>query len=191
MNRWLLAALCALATACATHEPGNDQPADARLPQSDADPDCVASPTLEIGTCQVAGTGEPCAGITGEVGEFVPVAAGADIPMVVGPQGATMFILAIRTSGIDPGDPNNVTSPDNPSITITLIHEQGSEMALYRGRLGFAQADTGSMLEVNGLFVVVDGRIADLVGTQVTAYANVVDKNGVGRCGALEFVASQ
>lgn len=186
----LLALACVLAGACGTHEAGNNEPSDARLPRSDANPSCIASPTLEIGTCRVAGTADPCTGVAGELTEFVAVADGTAISMVVGPQGATMFVLAIRTSGIEPGDPANVTSPDNPTITITLVHEQGSEMALYRGRAAFEDADVAPMVEVNGLFVVVEGSIAELIGTHLTAHANVVDANGVTRCGALGFVAA-
>jgi len=178
----LVAAGCALQS-----DPGSH--VDARGPRVDANPECTTNPTLTIGTCRVQNTGAPCSGVADENSEFVPVATGAPIKMVIGPQGSTMFVLGIQTSGIEPGDPMDVVSPDNPSISITLFHAAGTEMALYRGRSAFTEA--APMLEANGLFVVVDGRPGELAGENVTAHANVTDKNGDSRCGVLTFVAQQ
>lgn len=163
--------------------------ADAHPPSTDANADCLASPTLTIGGCQLLGTTEPCTGVAGEQVEFVPIPDGGSIKMVIGPQGLTMFILGIRTSGIDPGDPSNVISQDNPSIDISLLGN-GGEMGRYRARTPFSVAND-PLVEANGLFVVVEGQPSDFDGFAVSAYANVVDKNGVTRCGGLQFVAAQ
>jgi len=168
---------------------GGHARADAHPARTDANTDCLASPTLTIGGCQLLGTTEPCTGVAGEQVEFVPIPSGGSISMIIGPQGLTMFVLGIRTSGIYPGDPTDVVSQDNPSIDITLLGD-GGEMGMYRARTPFSVVND-PMVEANGLFVVVEGQPSDFDGLAVTAYANVVDKDGVTRCGGLQFVAAQ
>ena len=65
-------------------------------------------------------------------------------------------------------------------------------MALYRGRPYFDPAAAGGgMLEASGLFVVVEGSALALDGKQVTAVAEVTDKDGVERCGTIMFIAEK
>jgi len=161
--------------------------ADAR-PRVDASTTCVAESAV-LGRCYLAGTQTDCAGVAGEDRDFVVLAADDPVPVVVGPQGASMFVLALRTSGIEPGDPADPTSPTNPDVNITLLLGD-AQMAVYRGRPAFIDSttDLGSV-EAAGLYAVADGPGSEMVGRQMLATARVEDMNGEQRCGSVNFVA--
>lgn len=164
-------------TACAG---SGATPVDA--PPRDAPPPCDAQ-SLTIGRC-VTDVGAACTGALGEVRRFEAAAAGADVPLVTGPQGAAMLIFAVATTGIVAGDPVDPTAAANPQLEL-VVARAGAELSLYRGRMGFS--DQAGQQVAAGLFAIVED--AGLDGVSLTAHAVVTDQLGAQRCGDWSFVA--
>jgi hypothetical protein len=151
-------------------------------------PSCEARADTVLGRCELA-TGGDCTGIPGEDRVFQPLDDGDALRIVIGPQSASMFVLAIRTVGIFPGSVDDPADPDNPNVSIELYGDPGM-MARYNGRTAFVptQADPG-VLEQSAMFVVVDGTGAELDGLELTAVADIVDRDGELRCASATFTA--
>lgn len=174
------AAGLALALAgCAGYPSSHDHP-DA--PPRDAPPPCDAQ-TLALGRC-VTDLDAPCTGAFGEVRRYQAASAGADIALVLGPQGSAMLSFAAATDGIVAGDPLDPTAPSNPQLEL-VIARAGLEVARYQGRLGFA--DQAGLLVAAGLFVITED--AGLDGVSLGAHGEVTDSQGARRCGDLAFTA--
>ena len=183
-NRALIASivLCAAPLGVACNESVPPIPADALMVEA-----CELDDTT-IGRCALVDTGAPCTGSLDEEREFVPLASDGQVPIVVGPQGSSMFVLAVRTSGIFPGSPDDPASPDNPEVTMSLSLEAGGRVALYRGRPYFSpDALEPTMLTAPGLFVIMENA-HELVGEQLTAQAEILDRDGEARCGRAQFM---
>jgi len=169
-------------------------------PEADAGPetdagtfvptDCEGAPAMQIGACHDTVSGGRCIGDPDEVGEYAAMGEGEPLNMVNGPQGATMFLMSFRVTGVDPGDPARPFSSDNPRIEIIVTDGDGAEVAHYNG-LHALEPDPAlpGWLFKAGLFVVVDERPSTLVGHMLTATATLVDKDGIERCGTLTFSA--
>lgn len=142
--------------------------------------------SLELGRCVLV-DGNPCTGALDEVRRFSSVAAGDPVPLVSGPQGASMLVFAARTAGIVPGNPADPVDPRNPEVALTVARA-GAEVARYRGRPGFRDAGAG-LVEVVDLFVITEGDA--LVGAALTAHADVTDAIGARRCGDVTFTATR
>jgi hypothetical protein len=125
-----------------------------------------------------------------EEGEFASMSKGDPLSMVVGPQGATMFVMAMRATGIDPGDPERPISRDNPLLDVVVTDMEGTEAAHYRG-IHFLYPDPGEedWFVKAGIYVIVDERPTALSGHMLTADAVLTDRHGVERCGQLTFLA--
>lgn len=145
---------------------------------------------LEIGRCGLV-DGGLCVGAPDEPAVFVPMVSGDPVPLVTGPQGASMFVLGVRTRGIDPGEPSMPASRTNPTVEIHVLDAAGTELAVYRGRTTFAPDGADPTLLVQPhFFVVTDGAARDLVGT-LSAVASLYDATGATRCGTLAFTPSR
>jgi len=158
--------------------------------ESDMGPLCNAAPALELGRC-VDSNGEPCSG-AGD-GEFASLPESGELTMVVGPQGATMFVIAVRAREIDPGDPTVGYSEDNPRVRVIVRDELDEEIAFYDGHVGFAEdpdADSSGTYVVPDLFVVVDVVATAMEGQSLHASATLTDSEGRERCGELDFIAA-
>jgi len=193
-HRPLAAALFVLAACGADAGPPSFPDARA-VPVRDGAPiDECAESSATVGRCEIVGTGGDCAGTPDEDRQFVELGYGDDVAMILGPQGAHMFVLALQTTGIEPGDPANPIDPSNPDVDI-LLSRNGYEVARYRGTPGFApDADDPTLLEAAGLFVVLDftsDELDALVGNEVIATAHVTDSDGAQRCGQVMFVAQR
>jgi hypothetical protein len=182
-----LAALLLLA--CGNAGGGNTLPdADPFRPDATV-PSCPEASAV-IGRCQLADTGGDCTGAPDEQREFVALASGDQVPMVTGIQGARMFVLALRTGDIMPGDPVDPTSPTNPDVSITLV-QAADPIAFYHGTPAFtAVIATPDTYEAVGLFVVLEGSGDELLGTTLEATAQLRDMNGELRCGRILFTAA-
>ena len=186
-----VAALAAFTGACASEDPppfaGWDGGAGVDFP-----PDCAEGPPLLLGVCVDDATGGACAGTGDEAAVFSPMPSDGRVPMVIGPQGATMFVLSARTRDIDPGDPAAPFGPGSPQLEIVLADADGADLALYRGRAAF-EADP---LEVDsyvqaGIFVVADVAPVRLSGARIEARGILTDRLGNLRCGTAEFTAGE
>jgi hypothetical protein len=167
--------------------------ADARaIPTRDGVPiDQCDEASADIGRCEVDPTGEECTGVPDETRQFVGLSYGDAVYMVRGPQGAQMFVLALQTTGIVPGDPTNPVDPTNPDVDI-LLSADGYELARYRGTPGFSpSAGDETVLEAAGLFVILDDQADELIGSEIISTARIVDADGQQRCGQVMFVAKQ
>ena len=109
----------AVAAAC-----GGTDAAPIDAPSRDAPPPCDAQ-SLAIGRC-VTDAGAACTGALDEARRFEAAAAGADVPLVVGPQGSAMLIFAVATTGIVAGDPADPTATDNPQLAL-IVWRSGTE----------------------------------------------------------------
>jgi len=157
---------------------------DARIPTCDTS-------SATIGRCELAAGGD-CTGVPDEQRVFVPLAPGDSVPMVIGPQASLMFVLALQTTGIYAGDPDNPASPDNPNVEMTLLLDSTQRMAHYRGRPAFTVVPGNpDLLGTPGLFVVVEGSASELERRQITVVAELTDKDSVERCGTIMFVAEE
>jgi len=174
------ALLAALAPACSG---AGDGPPPIDAPPRDAPPPCQVQ-SLEIGRCQVP-DGTPCIGDPVEVRTFAPLAPGGDVALVTGPQGASMLVFSIRTTGVVPGNPADPVDPTNPLVEL-VVAQAGLEVAVYRGRAGLAD-DGGGNLTAVGLFVIADG--SGLADASLIAHGHLTDAAGAERCGEIDFVA--
>lgn len=145
---------------------------------------------LELGACELASTGDPCTGDSGEEGVYALRDAGDDMHLVTGPQGASMIVFAARAMDIEPGDPESPYSTDNPLVEIRLFDvDTDDEMALLRSRAAFvAEPGTPGLYQNLSLFVVMEG-IVGLDGMDLRAEATLQDNQGRRREGSLPFVA--
>ncbi len=172
----------ALAPTAGCGRAGPDATIDA--PPRDPPPPCAAR-DLELGRCQ-RDDGAPCTGALDEVRRFAPLAEGGPITVVTGPQGAWMLVFSARTAGIVAGDPGDPVDPDNPLVEL-VVSRAGAEVALYRGRVGFAAA--GDQVEASGLFVITED--TSLVGQALVAHGRLTDVAGALRCGEVGFTAAR
>jgi hypothetical protein len=151
----------------------------------------VCSEDLELGRCEVVGSGAACIGVVGEMTEFVSLSDGAPVPIVTGPQGAQMFVFAVRTTGIAAGDPDQ-PSDDDPLVDVIVRRTSYSVVARFRGRVGLAaEPDIDDAFVVSDLFVVIDAEAPVEGGQSLTARGTLRDSAGVERCGTLSFEATQ
>ena len=179
--------LAVLVVGCNSAEPGTDASPPIREDAAPP-PQCDVSPPLELGRC-VDEAGGGCDGGE-ELALFAPLEDGASIAPVIGPQSSTMFALAIRASGVAPGDPDVAFSSSNPELDLLLAEEGGHEVARYRGRSGLRAVDgVEDTFENPQVFVVVDERPSSLRGQTFTVSAVLRDVMGEVGCGTLRFVA--
>lgn len=176
---WLMILLSlAACEAPSSHADGGPHAVDVTVLCADALP-------LDLGRC-VSIDGVPCTGaeLDSVFGEMPP--DGMVVP-TTGPQGSQMLALAIRASGIVPGDPTSPASRDNPVVDLQLYDESGAELARLGVRSGFsASADLTDTYESAQLFVIVDG-VGSIGGQDLIADAQLVDSAGNVRCGTLHF----
>ncbi len=181
----------ALLCACASYEPPPPNTADANPREPDAHIAECAAQSATLGQCKLRGMDIECNGVPDEDGVFVPLNPGDPVRMVLGPQGARMFVLAVQTTGIHPGDPENPASTDRPNVTISLYRSGNEETALYRGRPAFLPGEENpEALEALGLFVIIDGGVEELIDAELEAVVEIEDVNGELRCGSVMFVAT-
>ena len=142
---------------------------------------CEGQPPAELGHCQLEAGGD-CVGAPGEASQFASLSDGQTMRMVIGPQGSTMLVFAVRAPDVDPG-----TSASNwPLVEVALLDgSTGRQLALYRGREEFVTGPGG--LQVLQIWVVIDDLAAELGGRSVVALATVRDSTGVELCGSARI----
>jgi hypothetical protein len=152
---------------------------DASLPVRDA----AGCEPLTIGRC-VLEDGALCTGAETEA-TFAPL--DGPISPVIGPQGATMFPLAVRTRGISPGDPTRPFASENPELELLLFDVHGDPIATLRSRAGMREV--GDELESSSLYLIVDERPFALIGEDFVVVAHLVDVEERERCGEAVLLA--
>ena len=150
--------------------------------------DGICDQSMEVGRCQVVGGGQ-CFGLPDEVTEFVPFSEGEPLAVVTGVQGAQMFVMAVRTAGIMPGDPEQ-PSKNDPIVEINVNRTAYSVVGRFRARVAFSP-DSGDMFATSNLFVVLDAQPPVEDGQSLTAQGLLRDASGAERCGSVIFDASR
>ncbi len=146
-------------------------------------------PGLTVGRCEVADSGQDCTGASDEVEVFVPLSDGDEVAIVQGFQGATMLNFSVRTSGINPGDPDDIDSRLNPIVEVRVYRTSYSVVGRFRGRVAFVPHSADPTLLIGSdLFVLLESTVPVEVGQTLTAVITIRDSDGEERCGFVAFV---
>jgi hypothetical protein len=154
-------------------------------PPPEAMLECDEYESLALGRCVRESDGEDCTGDPEETMIFVALEEQDPMRMVVGPQAATMLVFLAQTSGIDPGDPDDPVSQDNPLVEAEMVEddERLSEVVL---RSSFSEdADSGQLRSDSGLFLVVEEEDYEVIGKTYEVTARITDKDELLRCGRV------
>lgn len=144
---------------------------------------------LSIGRCEIGQTEQDCTGAPDESKTFVPLTDGDTMRIVQGFQGVTMLNFTVRAEEIDPGNPEDRFSDENPIVELKLFRTSYSVVGRFRERVAF-QPDPEDYTAFIGadLFVLLGAEVPVRAGQTVTAVATVVDQAGQVRCGSVEFI---
>lgn len=118
---------------------------------------------------------------TGEV-EFEPVEDGDVLQVVRGPQGGYHILGSLLVKGVDAGDPNNLTSDRNPTMTFDVFRGGDSIILLDSFTQGLDEAPDSEGPYSHwlvGRFVVLDQSDTALDGETVTITARIDDVDGL------------
>lgn len=120
------------------------------------------------------------------------------VPVVVGPQGSLMFVLAIRGAGFAPGDPARPSDPTNPLVTLRLAldrlpSEGGRVVADGTWRRGFStEGDRLVLTDVRPTVPVGAASMVELLGQTIHAEIMLTDAlSGTTFCQAERLTATQ
>jgi len=116
---------------------------------------------------------------TGDL-DFESLADGDSIYVIQGPQGGFHVLGSVRVTGVERGDPNDLSSPKNPTTTFEVY--RGSERIDAMGASyvqGLERVEPG-VFEMVGRFVILDILADDEVaGDSLHITVSVEDVNGV------------
>jgi len=116
---------------------------------------------------------------TGDV-SFESLQSGDDIYIVQGPQGGFHFFGSVLVRGIDPGDPDNLDAPDNPT-TDFQVWSGGARVDVMAAHYvqGLEPGPDANTYEMIGRLVILDIQADDeLAGAQVRFLVSVTDTAG-------------
>ncbi len=183
---YLLSVASAFIVGCAS-EPGGLQDT-ATTPEIDTSSPCTDD--IEIGRCGLADTLDECAGIEGEEHVFVPLESGDPVAIITGFQGARMFALAARTSGIEPGDPSTPPTDADPLVDAAVRRTEFSTVGRYRGWMAFVEDPEDATRHMNlEIYVLLESENPVETGQELVAEVRIADANGTQRCGTSTFTA--
>ncbi len=154
------------------------------VPDAGTPPGCDGP--LEVGRCVDARSGMPCTGFADEEPTFEPLPEGTSLPFVRGPQGSSMFVLAARGRGFEPGDPEQPIGPRSPRLEARLFAPDGELVSLLRERAAFEEDPTspGRYFDAS-MFLVVDGPCPAV--PLLRARVELRDVEGRRMCGEASF----
>lgn len=120
---------------------------------------------------------------------FVPLADGDEAEVVYGPQGGYHVVASLQVAGVDPGDPDDLGDPDNPTIRLVARHE-GEALAAFVYEQGLREARERGVYEMLGRLLILDIATDDeIVGDALLIEASVEDVHGVRLEAELELLA--
>jgi len=160
-------------------------PGDARaesIDAADATPQrCDGLQPLIIGQCIDLATDEPCLSSAAPQRAFVPISEDDVIRPIVGPQGSPMFVMAVKGSGIAPGE-----ALDAPFVNLALLLDGESVGSFVsRSPLVDAPGSTTDKIALQ-LFTVVFSP-NDLLGQRLDVVTELTDRNEEVWCGVSDF----
>jgi hypothetical protein len=118
---------------------------------------------------------------TGEI-EFQPIEPGSELEYVLGAQGGWHFFGSVRVSGVEAGNPEDRSDPDNP-ITRFRVFRDSTRVdkggAVYQQGLDPVPGQPGTF-QMIGRRVILDlVRCGELQGVEVRFEVEVEDTRGV------------
>ena len=142
-------------------------------------------PLLGLSGCQVAEVPvDPGIELgTGEL-EFEALDDGDELSLIRGPQGGYHFLGSVRTKGIEAGDPDDLTHPDNPTVTFqaNILDMDLVPNAQYEQGLDENQVDPWTHEMIGRLAILDIGHNVDadnqMAGLDVRFSVTVVDASG-------------
>ena len=135
-------------------------------------------PDLELGAGDIA---------------FEPLDNGDPIDVIHGPQGGFHVLGSVRVNGIDPGDPNDLQSPRNPTVTFTVTADGDNQLvdAFSSFTQGLrASPDDGWQHQMLGRFLILEITDDDeLHGRTLEIGVELTDADGTVLTDALTLQA--
>ncbi len=130
------------------------------------DPQDLGPPAVEIGEGDV---------------EFVSLVAAQDVFVIQGPQGGFHLLGSVRVRGLEPGDPDDLASPDNPTTDFRVlrggIRIDKTEATSYVQGL---KPSPGGGYEMVGRLIILDILSDDEVdGNEMVFEVEVTDRRGM------------
>jgi hypothetical protein len=117
---------------------------------------------------------------------FVPVEDGDEITIVFGPQGGYHLDGSMRASGVVPGDPDDLSDPDNPITAFRVWDATGDPISGLEGanevlyQEGLEPTDEPGVFEMVGRRIFLDIPSDDaIVGTTIDVEVEVHDVDDV------------
>jgi len=165
-----VAALALLLAGCGADDPGGTDAGPAGFDAGDA------TPTVELGT--------------GET-EFEPLTDGQDLLYIRGPQNGFHFFGSMRVSGVDPGNPDDLSDPRNPT-TEFRVYRGADRIDLMASRYtqGLDPAMGADGHAMIGRLVILDNdEVATLEGEMVRIELTVTDADGTSLSDERTIVA--
>lgn len=117
---------------------------------------------LVVGACSVEREPRPDAtppAVTLGTGarEFAPLAPDAELLVIQGPQGGFHLLGSVRVVGLEPGDRDNLASPDNPTTEFRVLRAGVRiDARVARYTQGLAPVAGTDQHEMVGRFVILD-----------------------------------
>ncbi len=138
--------------------------------------------------------GEPLGPATASIGSgentFTALSDGSDALIVLGPQGGYHLIGSVQVSGLKPGNPSDLASPDNPT-TAFVVENNGIRIdaggAHYTQGLDPAGDDRFEMI---GRIVILDIANANAIdGATLRFSVTVTDVDGISATDSVQVIA--
>jgi hypothetical protein len=126
---------------------------------------------------------------TGEL-SFSPLTDGDDVEVVLGPQGGYHIYGSMQVTGIDPGNPDSLGDPSNPTVAFAVFD---GEDRLDRGAVytqGLDESEERGVYEMIGRLLILDITDDDeVVGHTFDVEVYVQDVDGVEVTDAVSVTA--
>jgi len=153
------AALALLVVACGEEGPAGTDAGPAGFDAGDA------PPMVELGT--------------GET-EFVPLTEGQELEYIRGPQNGFHFFGSMRVSGVDPGNPDDLSDPRNPTTEFQVFRgAERVDLMASRYVQGLDPATGADGHAMIGRLVILDNdEVPTLEGEMVRITVTVTDADG-------------
>ncbi|HJL19574.1 MAG TPA: hypothetical protein RMH99_28180 [Sandaracinaceae bacterium LLY-WYZ-13_1] len=118
---------------------------------------------------------------TGEV-EFEPLAEGDELPYILGPQGGYHFLASVRVRGVEPGNPDMLADPSNPTVEFRAFQGDtrvDARASSYRQGLDPAPGEPGTYQMVGRLLILNITSCDALTDEAIRVEVEVTDVFGV------------
>ena len=135
---------------------------------------------------------DPAAELGTGTTEFEALDAGDSVFVVLGPQGGYHIEGSLRVVGIETGDPEDLASAQNPTITFDVLHGGASILTIPPITQGIAEAPPDAAPFTHELLgrrlILSIGDDAELDGEALTLSVSVQDVGGVFVSDAVDVV---